>query len=117
MSIKPTTAKLSRYVEIDGRIAAEDGPAIDLASKGMPQFELHLVLSVLGERNFAYDALYHLLPLCTLRRYRLPIRERGVWPSYPVADACADRADVTAMSRPAAAPRSGTLSVTYPTRP
>lgn len=37
---------------------------------GSDEFELHLVPSVPGERNFAYDALYHLLSLRTLRRYR-----------------------------------------------
>lgn len=49
--------------------------------KGSDDFELHLVPSLPGERNLAYDALYHLLPLRTLQRFGLPVRERGHWPA------------------------------------
>lgn len=66
--------ELRRYVP--ERLAAR-------LEKEQEGFELHLVPSDPGGRNYAYDSLYHLLPLRTLRKFRLPVRERGAWPSFP----------------------------------
>jgi hypothetical protein len=52
--------------------------------EGSDDYELHLVPDAPGERQYAYDGLYHLLPLRTLKHFRLPIRPCGFWPAHPV---------------------------------
>jgi len=66
--------------------------------EGSDEFELHLVPSAPSERNLAYDALYHLLPLRTLRHYRLPVREAGCWPPSHQWSAC-DGGNVSETAR------------------